>query len=129
MNNKGFAITGILYTVFVLFIMTLFAILTGLNTRLRLMQKSIISFEDDYSLIDANNLVGTGGITGISFSDPVPYTGKYVFAYTSGALCITYLTKGTSFTNATFIGDSGCKNAVQNGSANLVALYNFNKES
>ena len=38
MNNKGFAITGILYTIFILFIMILLSILSGLNTRKNILE-------------------------------------------------------------------------------------------
>lgn len=86
MNNKGFAITGILYTVFILFIMTMFAILAGLNTRLKLMQKSVMSFEDDY----ACNIVENQAAYNIGYALD---DGKYIF---SGG-CIAYLKKGAKF--------------------------------
>ena len=85
MNNKGFAITGILYTVFILFIMTMFAILAGLNTRLKLMQKSVMSFEDDYV---CNNVENQAYNIGYAWDD-----GKYFFSDE----CIAYLKKGAKF--------------------------------
>ena len=48
MNNKGFAITGVLYTVFILFIMVLLSMLSALNQRMVFMEKSISSYTDSY---------------------------------------------------------------------------------
>ena len=71
MNNKGFAITGILYTIFILFIMVLLSILAGLSSRRSLLEKSMMSLEDDYKITDANmnNITGTRA----------PFTGKYIY--------------------------------------------------
>ena len=99
MNNKGFAITGILYTIFILFIMTLLAILSGLNTRLKLMEKSVMSFQDDYS--EKNNLVTTSNDNDISFRTNALYTGKYIFKVINSEqnndkFCILYIRRGAN---------------------------------
>lgn len=102
MNNKGFAITGILYTIFILFIMVLLSILAGLSSRRSLLEKSIMSLEDDYKITDANmnNITGT----------TAPFTGKYIFK-SDTTECTTYLKKGASLDSnsdsVTFI-ESGC---------------------
>lgn len=128
MNNKGFAITGILYTIFILFIMTLFAVLAGLNTRLKLTQKSVMSFENNYSLDDENNLFSGNSNENINYRDTALYTGKYVFVSNQNPnlQCFTYLNRGKSFTSATFLGDNNCISDVSEGKAHLVALYKFN---
>ena len=48
MNNKGFAITGILYTLFILFIMILFSILSSLSYKKGILEKTVLGIEDDY---------------------------------------------------------------------------------
>ena len=118
MNNKGFAITGILYTIFILFIMTLLAILSGLNTRMKLMEKSIMSFQDDYSLKN----IATEGEKNQMNSDKIAlYDGKYIF----GDNCTAYLKKGTAFSNAKYIG-TNCNNTSE---LTLTDAYKFNQEA
>lgn len=92
MNNKGFAITGVLYTVFVLFLMILIAILIGLNSTNKLAKKSIESLEDDY----------TGVIYDESLQPPLstlttaPCTGKYFFSDNEAKFSFVYLKNGVS---------------------------------
>ena len=102
MNNKGFAITGILYTIFILFIMVLLSILAGLSSRRSLLEKSMMSLEDDYKITDANmnNITGT----------TAPFTGKYIYKRNNNETeCTTYLKKGVSLASnsVTFI-ESNC---------------------
>lgn len=131
MNNKGFAITGILYTIFILFIMTLLAILSGLNTRLKLMEKSVMSFQDDYS--QKNNLVTTSNDNDISFRTNALYTGKYIFKVINSEqnndkFCILYIRRGANIKdNSNFINNDNfdCREYLNNGKLSLVALYKF----
>lgn len=48
LNNRGFAITGILYTIFVLFSLVLVSILAGLSSKKTFQEKSIESLEEGY---------------------------------------------------------------------------------
>ena len=89
MNNKGFAITGILYTIFILFIMVLLSILAGLSSRRSLLEKSMMSLEDDYKITDANMIDITG--------TKAPFTGKYIYKINNSEIeCTAYLKKGVS---------------------------------
>ena len=125
MNNKGFAITGILYTVFILFLMTLLAILSGLNTRLKLMQKSIVSFENDYAQTD--NLIITNKNENLTFRQNALYTGKYVFQETTGnTICTSYIRKGKEFKGITFIeNNENCTELNNSNKLILKAIYKF----
>ena len=89
LNNKGFAITGILYTLFILFSLVLVSVLAGLSSRLSFLEKSVVSLEDDYKL-------GEEVSVDVSISE-APVDGKYVFTY-NGNRCYTYLKKGTDLT-------------------------------
>ena len=81
LNNKGFAITGILYTVFILFLLITVAVLAGLQSRKTMLEKSTMKLEESYEgkeqnsdLIDAFNK-GENSIA--------PVTGKYEFYITN----------------------------------------------
>ena len=50
MNNKGFAITGILYTLFTLFVMILLSVLATISYKKTVLEKTITKLEDDYEL-------------------------------------------------------------------------------
>ena len=123
MNNKGFAITGILYTIFILFIMTMLAILSGLNTRMKLLEKSVISFQEDYELTEVTD---STDINTMNQQRTALYDGKYVFNTTSSQPCTAYLKKSTSFDSITFI-EKDCTNDKQNIA--LKKAYKFKKEN
>lgn len=89
LNNKGFAITGILYTLFILFIMILLSILSGLSTKKNIMEKSVETLANDYTWECEKETTST----------TAPETGKYEFANGS-LLCYTYLKSGTDLSNA-----------------------------
>jgi len=75
MNNKGFAITGILYTLFVLFIMILLSILSTISYKKGILEKTIIGLEDDFSLTEIADLNTT-----INADERIAtINGKYVF--------------------------------------------------
>lgn len=124
MNNKGFAITGILYTIFILFIMVLLSILAGLNTRKDLLEKSIMSFEDDYKILEENKVVDISG-----YNNTALVTGKYVFGSSisngDALICTKYLKKGDSLEESgTYI-----ENFCAGQDLVLESVYEFNKES
>lgn len=84
MNNKGFAITSILYTIFVLFLLILISILFALNNQNNLMRKSIESLEDDYVKLTELKDNESGATA--------QCTGKYIF-FDNTAI---YLKKGAT---------------------------------
>ena len=103
LNNKGFAITAILYTLLILFSLILISIISGLNTRNKMLEKSIDTIEQKYnwdcltnedimriySKIDPEN-----DITKLTSA---PKKGKYI--YTDNTIeCYTYLLEGTDLT-------------------------------
>ena len=94
LGNNGFAITGILYTIFILFLMILLSVLGGLNTKRQLLEKNI---EDINSKIEAKCY---------SLDDKRPateygttyYSGKYTFKIDNKTYT-TYISKGKQLTN------------------------------
>lgn len=89
LNNKGFAITGILYTLLVIFLISLISLLSELNTRKKIMEKSVETMEDKYEFIRCGNK---------TTSQEAPETGKYIFLKNSASeeRCYTYIPKGAS---------------------------------
>ena len=78
LNNKGFAITGILYTLFILFLLLLIAILATLRTRRTMLERSTMTIETSYQgndsgLDDQVKSINNGA------SPTAPVTGKYIF--------------------------------------------------
>ena len=47
-GNDGFAITGILYTLFALFLMVLFSVLAGLSSRKNMLEKTTSALNESY---------------------------------------------------------------------------------
>lgn len=99
MNNKGFAITGIIYTLFILFLMILLTVLTGLSSYQRLMINSTRSLENSF---EGEKIVDDSSIDNEEFDNIkkngyAKYLGKYVFELANGIECSTYLKKGTYF--------------------------------
>ena len=122
MNNKGFAIIGILYTILILFLMIMLSVLAGLNTRKNFMEKSISSFQDDYLGSNA----GQSYVSSANNDKKAPVTGKYVFSdnnSSDGSYCYAYLKAGASFQNKTLL----CDNATSNWGDNfsVVDIYEF----
>lgn len=86
LNNKGFAITSILYALLILFVLLVSSYLTVLTARKNRLDKITSKIEDDYYF---NNERETS-INNVS-NYTAPYTGKYVF----GDNCYIYLSKGS----------------------------------
>lgn len=122
MNNKGFAIIGILYTILILFLMIMLSVLAGLNTRKNFMEKSISSFQDDY--------LGSNVIDNYSdnYSDNLisaPVTGKYVFQQVDSEIsCYAYLKVGTVFSNVNLKCSNGDDIKWYND-MELLSIYEF----
>lgn len=78
MNNKGFAITSILYTLFVLFSMILLSVLSALSYKRGVLEKTIIKLEEKYDLEEielANSYTKTAPQTDVIAN----INGKYIF--------------------------------------------------
>ena len=106
MNNKGFAITGILYTLFIMFLLILASVLGGLSSRRNILQKSLLSLEESFSGIE----LSSEEISNANTSQIAPVDGKYEFKITlvTGEElnnCVSYLKKGAEldYNNITFV--------------------------
>lgn len=104
MGNKGFAITGIIYTLFILFLMILVTVITGLSSLQKMMINSTEKFETAFEgkEIDSNEL------TTINTTGTAPYTGKYLFRVTNNMGvtindCVAYLAKDTNLNDEQLI--------------------------
>jgi len=87
LNNKGFAITGILYTVFVLFLMILLSVLSGLNIKRQILEKNISNIKEDLEE-DCKTLSEP-----IAVGYTTKYQGKYTIKLNNGYEYETYLSK------------------------------------
>lgn len=127
MNNKGFAITGIIYTLFILFLMILLSVLSGLSTFQRLMINSTETLESSFN----GKRISLTELETIKNSGIAPYYGKYIFTVTgpSNELfeCSTYLTKGTNLTSETItLSPTDCND--YSISMDLIEIYSFEGE-
>lgn len=121
MNSKGFAITGIIYTLFVLFLMISLSVLSGLNSVQRLMVNSTGVLESSFDGIK----ISSEELVEINAQGIAPYYGKYIFnaRYANGGriVCTSYLSKGAKFSEAVFF-PSQC---INTSSKELIELYSF----
>ncbi len=104
LNNKGFAITGILYTLLVIFLLVLVFSLQILRSNKNMREKSTENLEKIY---DGTTEKQDDLIQKISENGKAPVTGKYIFdlsisylqtaqfEYTGGEQTFTAITKGT----------------------------------
>lgn len=97
LNNRGFAITGILYTLFILFLLILVGVLAGLSNYRTLGAESIVSLEDSFSGIKIDG----EEFNSIKSSEVAEYFGRYKFKVDGedNVYCFAYLEKGTSFSS------------------------------
>lgn len=122
MNNKGFAITGIIYTLFILFLMLLLAILSLMKTYQRLMINSTSSFETSFEGKEITD------ITSIKESGITPYMGKYIFKVNNDLKCFSYLDEGIDIYNDDIIlSPSICNTNIKN--IELTGVYSFEGDS
>ena len=123
MNNKGFAIIGILYTILILFLMIMLSVLAGLNTRKNFMEKSISSFQDDY----LGDEISQSYVLSANTYKKAPVTGKYVFSNNSSdnsLECYAYLKAGDNFESKTLL----CGNETQKWNESffsVIEIYEF----
>lgn len=93
MNNKGFAITGILYTLFILFTTLTLTILASLSYKKFVLEKTVLGLENSFSMDEILNIKDASKVTS---SRKTSFKGKYVFEtlYGTGMRCTVYLEKG-----------------------------------
>ncbi|MGN1342392.1 MAG: hypothetical protein ACI4VL_04105 [Bacilli bacterium] len=89
LNNKGFAITSVLYGLLILFVVMTSSYLTVLSAKKNRLDNITKEIEDSYNF---NNTESTT----IAFPYTALYTGKYVFSNN----CYTYLAKGNVIESA-----------------------------
>ena len=79
LNNKGFAISAILYTLLILFTLTLISLIAGLNSRNKMLEKSIESMEKKYNW----DCIDETKDSNISYLPTTEKRGKYIFKGTN----------------------------------------------
>ena len=94
LNNKGFAITGILYTLFILFILLMFSILNGLQSKKQMLENSTVKLEESFKSKDVTNDSNIG-ITKALEEGKALTTGKYLFEINTNNIPIEGLNKTT----------------------------------
>ena len=132
MNNKGFAITGIIYTLFVMFLMILLSVLSGLSSLQRLMINSNESLENTFK----GNQVSSTQIENMKLNGEANCFGKYIFEVTgpnsTTIQCSTYLEKGTNFQDESITySPSDCNKYIYEYGTDisLKTVYSFEKEN
>ena len=104
LNNKGFAITGILYTVLIMFLLLLSSLLLMLTTRINRLIKLTDSINKE---VENTNVISINAYTSDTnenkMSNPIDgdkyfitsYRGKYEFTINNGSTCYSYLPENT----------------------------------
>lgn len=140
LGNQGFAITGILYTLFVLFLLVLMSVLTGLAQKKNILERTISSFDNDYlgTMVYEEGTTPTDDIKTSLSNQIAPVTGKYYFKASQIApdhtsityQCTSYLKKGDSLQinsgTLTFIPDDCNRYTIDN--LEVIRIYSFEKE-
>ena len=85
LNNKGFAITAVLYGLLILFVILIGSYLTLLGTKKSRLDTVTSDIEKDYEF--NKEITNSSQIT---YPYTAPYTGKYIFENN----CVMYLYKG-----------------------------------
>ncbi|MBQ8681715.1 MAG: hypothetical protein IJ509_02250 [Bacilli bacterium] len=121
LDNRGFAITGIIYTLFILFLTILLSVLSTLSLSRNLSSQSIKSLEDDFEgkEIEISTISGNNA----------PYFGKYIFDVIDGTgatyTCTTYLKKGAIFDKDSITWTTKDCNDYEVTSITLEEVYSF----
>lgn len=100
LNNKGFAITSVLYGLLILFVSLVGTYLAVLVSKMNRLNNISDDINDKYGFnakLDVNQIIT---------SYTAKYTGKYVFTINNDLTCISYIAAGTiidkQFNNITF---------------------------
>ena len=131
LNNKGFAITGILYTLLVLFLLILVFILAGLSSKRTLLMKTLNTFEEKYAgnekIICETEESGKCGRAVKNYQTLV--AGKYIFKSSDGTItCSAYLKEGVNIQNTSEITYTTKDCGEYNLNHKLVEVYIFERE-
>ncbi|MDD5827483.1 MAG: hypothetical protein PUD25_06965 [Bacilli bacterium] len=102
LDNKGFAITGILYTLFILFILLMFSILNGLQSKKQMLERSTVKLEESFKSKDVTNDSNIGIEKALTEGKALT-TGKYLFEINTNNIPIEGLNK----TNGLITSSSG----------------------
>ena len=126
MNNKGFAITGILYSLLVLFLLLLATTLNIMTSNSKYYKKSIESLNKTFDIAKSTHHIVSSNNPRIS-NYVVKYTGKYIFENETGTKCIVYLKKGVTIdiNNITFTSSECNEDGFQINNLKLKEYYLF----
>lgn len=118
LNNKGFAITSVLYGLLILFVSLVGTYLAVLLSKMNKLDNISDDINDKYGFNTCLNKNADGECTEIKSNSPtvschveytVEYTGKYIFQDSTNKNCITYLKKGEKYITDDFkFTDSSC---------------------
>ena len=98
LNNKGFAISGILYTLFTVFLLIMLSVLAGLQAKKMMLERSIIGLEESYAGEEITNQDKLNAvIDDLKNKKRAPITGKYTFKVTTNDDSNTFLTYCSSY--------------------------------
>ena len=128
MNNKGFAITGVLYTIMILFLLILVSILAGLSSRNNFLKKSVESMENDFV---GSEVTDTTVIENAKTSGVAPVTGKYVFNITGTDIsCYSFVKGGNTLdwsSSDFYFTTTSCNEDKESGNYTyeLITIYSF----
>lgn len=129
MNNKGFAITGVLYTIMILFLLILISILAALSSRNNLLKKSVEKLENRFEGKTVETEILTSAQTAFNTEESIaPVTGKYKFTTsdTSVPECYSFIKKDSSFKTENIIFTTKtCNDLITSGTFSLVSIYMF----
>ena len=128
LDNRGFAIMGILYTLFILFLLILLSILSGLSSKKNLLERMTSSYEERY----LGTKLSESDVANAKANNIAPVDGKYVFLIEGTTVqCSAYLKKNTSFSssNITYVpNDCNTKLSDYGTKMRLQEIYRFEKE-
>lgn len=129
MNNKGFAITGILYTLLILFLMILLSVLSGMRANKNMLEQSIASLEDDFEGVP----LSSDKVEQVRINKMASVNGKYEFSVSFPGgdkhTCYAYLAKNTIIDENIVFTRQDCNSYSFNSSdLELKQIYSFEKE-
>jgi len=124
LNNKGFAITSVLYGLLILFVLLVGTYLTILSSKKNRVDNLLSDFDKNNSYTN----IYTPTSTSITFPYKATYTGKYIFGTESNneLNCITYLYKDKEYNykDIKFTNSSVCTStAITEGTIYLKNIY------
>ena len=117
LNNKGFAITSVLYGLLLLFVFLVGSYLLVLTSKKNRLDTISADIDDKYGF---NTTTDVDDPFLSSDSYTAPYTGKYVFTFSDSSTCTSYIKNGTDISdlsNVTFIG-----NCNRSNTSNIISI-------